>query len=64
MKRCLNNPFYNCSGKPRELPRLHYDVVRQPDGTTKRIWHRNVICSLEPYYCQVSQPCQLSLTIK
>ena len=64
MKRCLNNPFYDCQGKPKELPRLHYDVVRQPDGTTKRIWHRNVICSLEPYFCQLSKPCQPSLTIK
>ncbi|GAI96337.1 unnamed protein product, partial [marine sediment metagenome] len=54
MKRCLNNPFYDCHGKPKELLSLHYEVVRQPDGTTKRIWHRNVICSLEPHYCQLS----------
>ncbi|MBA7567185.1 hypothetical protein ES708_08886 [subsurface metagenome] len=62
MNRCLNNPYFNCSGKPKELPRLHYDVVIQPDGTAKRIWHRNVICSLEPHYCPNSVPCQLSLT--
>jgi len=62
MKRCLNNPFYNCKGKPLGLIRLHYDVVKQPDATTKRVWHRNFICSAEPYYCQHSVPCQLSLT--
>ncbi|GAJ01861.1 unnamed protein product, partial [marine sediment metagenome] len=54
MKRCLNSPFYDCQGKPKDLLRLHYEVVRQPDGTTKRIWHRTVICSLEPHYCQLS----------
>lgn len=64
MKRCLNNPFYFCSGNPRQLVKLHYDLVKQPDGSTKRIWHRFVICSLEPYHCSLSQPCQLSLTIE
>ena len=62
MNPCLNSPFYNCSDKPKELVKLYYDVVRQPDGSTKRIWHRQVICSLEPYYCRYSRPRQLSLT--
>ncbi len=62
MKRCLNSPFYNCQGKPKELPKLHYKVVELTDGTTKRIWQRLGVCSLEPYYCQLSEPRQLSLT--
>lgn len=64
MKRCLNSPFYNCAGKPTEQVKLHYDLETQPDGSTKRIWHSNKICSLEPHYCQLSVPCQLSLTTK
>jgi len=61
MKRCLSSPFYNCRGNPTKRVKLHYDLVTQPDGTTKRIWHRYVICILEPHYCGHSQPCQLPL---
>ena len=62
MKRCLNNPHYDCSGVPIIITRLHYDLVKQPDGSTKRIWHSFKQCSFQPYYCQLSKPCQLSLT--
>ena len=62
MKRCLNSPFYHCLGTPQVRFKLHYDIVTQPDGSTKRVWHRYAICSLEPYHCQLSKPCQLSLT--
>ena len=64
MTRCLNSPFYTCSGPPQVRFKLRYDIVTQPDGSTKRVWHRYAICSLEPQLCPLSKPCHLPLTIK
>lgn len=64
MKLCLNNPSIECTGKPIPMSTLTYENVKQPDSSTKRIWHKHLECALSYPSCGTWKYAQLSLPIE
>ena len=62
MKYCLNNHDIACTGRPILLDDLTFEYVKQPDGTTKRVWYKRVSCALSYPSCGSKAYAQLPLT--